>query len=83
MALEAFSPWGSRIVGSFDTVDVLAKIVTWKPRAHDGTLDFDYAGESDVDWDSQKTKTHGASRIFVDDQGRPVLEREIVLREVD
>lgn len=68
--MKAFSPTGKLIIATCDTVCVNANIkIDDVHRNGDGTLDIDFAGESDVSWDSQRTLTdeRGVSLYVADD----------------
>lgn len=47
-------------------------------RIENGQLEFDYTGNTEVDWNSQRTLTEDGQRVFVDGQGETFLEWEIL-----
>ena len=82
--MKAYGPTGYEIAGTLDVVDATATILpsTFRKDA-DGRLDFEYAGESEVDWDTQRTKTRNTRRLFIDEEGGVWTEDEITLTEQD
>jgi hypothetical protein len=54
--MKAFSPTGSPIVGTADLIPGNALIQEFH-KLPDGTLEIDWASETDVCWDGQFTKT--------------------------
>jgi hypothetical protein len=63
--MDYVSPTGAAIIGTADFVYVLANIVG---IGDDG--EPEYSGESDVDWDSQTTRTRGGKPLFEDENGQ-------------
>lgn len=45
----------------------------------DGSVDFDYAGETTVWWDEQRTALCKGQRVFVDENGLEVLETDVAV----
>ena len=71
---------GSRIRGTLETLSGVALAERWG-RTKDGLLSFEWAGETDVWWDEQKTVRIDGERVFVDEDGEEVLEHEVELRQ--
>ena len=60
------SPTGDEIIGTLEILQGIANILA---ISEDGS-DIEYAGDTDVDWDSQETKTvDGGKTVFVDESG--------------
>lgn len=81
MAKVAYSPSGVRITGTADRVLATAWIGGGWEKKDDGTFEFEYAGESELDWDSQQTITRKGKRVFVDENWNEWTEDQLVLRE--
>lgn len=64
MSKNYYSPNGSRIVGTSDTVACRAEIFGIED---DGTPE--YAGETEVFWDEQKTLERDSRILFLDEDG--------------
>jgi hypothetical protein len=61
--LGAVSPEGNEIIGTLEIIEGTARgSVTLNAK---GTLEIEYEGQTDVDWNSQKTKIRGNERLFV------------------
>lgn len=73
-----YAPDGTRITATVDTLTAFAAIEGAK-RLSDGSIDIHYAGESDVDWDSQKTVVRNGQRVFMDADGNEHLENTLLL----
>lgn len=52
-------------------------------RKDDGSLGFEYAGESKIHWDTQEARTKDDKVIFVTESGREVTEDQVELVEED
>ncbi|MGH7972625.1 MAG: hypothetical protein ACREIC_28260 [Limisphaerales bacterium] len=78
--MKAKSPEGNEIIGTLDFIDGTAlaevKIDT------DGKLMLEYCGETQVDWDSQRTKTEDGERLFVCSEHKVWRESQIVSASV-
>lgn len=63
------SPKGCKIVGTLETVEGVACFVDGK--IVNGKIEFEYDGETEIDWDSQKPMLTDDTkeRIFVDELG--------------
>jgi hypothetical protein len=67
------------ITGTLDQVPAVA-VVEGAGLDADGRIEVEFAGGSNVDWDSQTTVCRGGERIFIDENGEEVPETEVVLR---
>lgn len=70
------APDGTPISGSYDTLKATAHISSAE-RNPDGSLSIDWAGDSDIDWDSQETFERHGQRVFVDENGVEWLECDL------
>jgi hypothetical protein len=61
--MKAVSPEGNPIIGTMEFVEgvALADITI----SDNGELNMEYSGETEVDWNSQRTKTEEGERLFV------------------
>src|SRR5258708_37570615 len=62
-SMKALSPEGNKIIGTLDVVRGTARADV--DLGATGTLNIEYMGETEVDWDSQETKTQDGERLFV------------------
>lgn len=80
--MRAFAPNGSPIVGTAEIVYATALVSEASyQRAEDGSLDFEYDGETEIDWDTQETQKEKGQRLFIAEDGQTWRETQIVLRE--
>lgn len=79
--MKVTSPSGSPIIGTNDLVRATAYIEDGSFRFLDGKLDFEFIGDSDVDWDSQSTTRINGERTFVDEEGDVWLESQLIITE--
>ncbi len=84
--MNAYSPKGARITGSMEVVEGTALIIPdsfEKGTAHDPEeLQFEYEGQTDIDWNSQKTKKDEKKRrLFVDENHEIWSEDQLTLKE--
>ncbi len=75
-SMKALSPEGNKIIGTLDVVRGTAR-ANVDLDATD-TLNIEYLGETEVDWDSQETKTQDGERLFVCSQRKVWRENEVV-----
>lgn len=75
--MRLIAPNGKEIIGTVEELRGVALIN--EPKMEDGKLTFDYSGQTDVDWDSQKTITLGRHRLFADSDGGTHFENELRL----
>jgi len=74
--MKALSPERNEIIGTLDGVQGTARAAvefTW-----DGKLAVKYSGETEMDWDSQRTKTEDGERLFVCSQRKLWRESQLV-----
>ncbi len=75
-SMKALSPEGNKIIGTLDVVRGTARADV--DLGATGTLNIEYMGETEVDWDSQETKTQDGERLFVCSQRKVWRENEVV-----
>ena len=75
-SMNALSPEGNKIIGTLDVVRGTARADV--DLGATGTLNIEYMGETEVDWDSQETKTQDGERLFVCSQRKVWRENEVV-----
>lgn len=61
--MKAISPEGNAIIGTLEVVEGTASAEVSLSR--NGRLRIEYCGETNVDWNSQRTKTDRGERLFV------------------
>jgi hypothetical protein len=61
--MNAVSPEGDEIIGTLEIVEGTSCADV--SLSKNGRLKVDYCGETDVDWNSQRTKTDNGERLFV------------------
>ena len=61
--MNAVSPEGDEIIGTLEIVEGTSCADV--SLSKNGRLKVDYCGETDVDWNSQQTKTDNGERLFV------------------
>ncbi|MCL4722887.1 MAG: hypothetical protein KJZ90_01230, partial [Rhodocyclaceae bacterium] len=69
---------GEEVTGTYETMPGAAGI-NLATRNSDGTLDIEYAGETDIWWNDQKTVKVNGERQFVTASGKIVPESEVIL----
>jgi hypothetical protein len=75
-SMKAVSPEGNNIIGTLDVVRGTARAEIQLNEK--GALNIEYLGETEVDWDSQETKTLDGERLFVCSQRKVWKENEVV-----
>ena len=71
------SPRGFDIVGTFEVLYGVAQLI--HPKIVDNKIEFDYEGDTEVDWNSQTTVLDKKGRrIFVDAEGFHWSENEVI-----
>jgi hypothetical protein len=71
---------GLEIDGTLETLSGRAEILNDSyQREADGSIEFEWGGETEVFWDEQRTVTRGGKRIFLDTEGNECTEDEIDL----
>jgi hypothetical protein len=66
------------IAGTLERLSGIATIGEGRIEA-DGSVDFDYVGETTVWWDEQRTAQRKGQRVFVDENGMEVLETDVAV----
>lgn len=78
--MKVTSPTGSKIIGTYDTIQATALVYGFRSGPN-GLLEYEYAGETEVDWDSQETIMKDGERTFVDGEGNVWRESQLVITE--
>lgn len=68
--MKAYSPRGVPIIGTFEALPGVAAVAenSWRMDSHGG-VEFDYAGDTDVWWDDQRTvQNEDGKLVLVDAQ---------------
>ena len=83
--MRAVSPDGSEIVGTLEIVPGTANILPHSfTKDAKGELEFEYSGQTDIEWDSQTTQNdEKGERLFVDENGGTWPESQLTLSEDD
>lgn len=71
------SPDGNKIIGTYETVFGTAKIFDGA-KIVKGKIEFEYTGDTNIDWNSQKTVKENGERVFVDEKFGLFKEDEII-----
>ena len=79
--MRAYSPTGSLIVQTLEVVPATSGITPNSFRMIHGELDFDWDGNTEIEWNDQKTVMRENQRVFVDEEGLEWLESQLVLRK--
>ncbi len=80
--MKALSPSGAEIIGTADTIQATAIVqADTFTRNDNGSLSFDYTGESDVDWNSQRPHERDGKPLFIDENGARWTADQITLIE--
>jgi hypothetical protein len=74
--MKAVSPEGNEIIGTLEIVEGTASAEVRLSR--NGRLRVGYRGETDVDWNSQRTKTEQGERLFVCSRHKVWRERRVL-----
>ena len=82
MSVKLIAPNGCQIAGTLDLVPGLALVLD-VTRMDDGSIEPDWAGETKMNWDGQRTvqrpDEHNIMRdVYVDDEGNEWLESDLV-----
>jgi hypothetical protein len=82
MGKNLIAPNGKPIWGTKETVPGVAVIEEGTATQNaDGTFSFQHSGETDMDWDNQRTVERNGQRVFVDEDGGEWLESELKLAD--
>lgn len=71
---QMIAPNGLRIVGTADTVNVTADVTGW---SDDGVPDYDGGSGSEVDWNSQLTRTNANGVMLVVDEDGSIWPKDM------
>jgi hypothetical protein len=74
--MKAVSPEGNPIIGTMEIVEGVARADVMV--GDHGELNVEYSGETEVDWDSQRTKTEEGERLFVCSRRKLWRESQVV-----
>ena len=74
--MKAVSPEGNEIVGTLEIVEGTARADIGLSR--NGRLKVEYCGETDMDWNTQQTKTEKDERLFVCSRHKVWRESQVV-----
>lgn len=74
------APNGLPIVGTLEICPCRSTIAQFW-RLDDGTLDFDYSGNSEMFYDEQRIVERDSQRVFLDEEGNEWLESQLSVRE--
>lgn len=69
---------GREVIGTSEVLTGCARI-HGATRNPDGSLDLDWAGDTEIDWNAQKTRHRYGERLFVTDDGDEVPESQVRL----
>jgi len=81
-AARLVAPNGCEIKGTLETLSGVALIFELS-RAADGTVNFEYEGETKIWWDEQKTVRRHGNAVFVDTEGNEWTEDRLVPAEAE
>lgn len=80
MSKVLVSPTGVPITGTYETCPGLAAIANIALGTRDGgRFEFDYAGDTEMFWDDQRTIRRNGERVFLDANGAEWLESQLQL----
>jgi len=76
MQMKAVSPEGNDIIGTLEMIEgvALAEVTL---AGNGRRLKFEFRGETEIDWNSQATKTENGERLFVCSQHKMWRESEV------
>lgn len=76
--MKLISPHGSEIIGTLETI--IGYAAFQEPKLDEnGKIDFEYSGETEINWNEQKTVERDGGRVFVDEDGREFNESQLKL----
>lgn len=82
--MKAFAPNGLEILGTYEMCPCRAEITQGSfKREADGSIEFDYYGETEMFYDAQKIVKKDGECLYLDSDGNEWKESELVLREDD
>jgi hypothetical protein len=81
-AARLVAPNGCEIKGTLETLSGVALTLELS-RSADGTVTFEYEGETKIWWDEQKTVRRHGKAVFVDTEGNEWTEDQLVPAEAE
>ena len=73
--MKTVSPEGHDIIGTLEVIEGVARAEISLTRNR--RLKVEFQGETDIDWNSQTTKTQKGERLFVCSQRKVWSERQV------
>lgn len=73
--MNAVSPEGNEIIGTLEVIEGVARAEVALTR--NGRLKVEFLGDTEVDWNSQTTKTQNGERLFVCSQRKVWRESQV------
>ena len=73
--MKAVSPEGNEIIGTLEVIEGVAGAEVELTR--NGRVKVQFLGETDVDWNTQATKTQKSERLFVCSQRKVWREGQV------
>ncbi len=73
--MNAVSPEGNEIIGTLEVIEGVARADV--SLAKNGRLKVEFLGDTEVDWNSQATKTQKGERLFVCSQRKLWRESQV------
>lgn len=73
--MSAVSPEGNEIIGTLEVIEGVARAEV--SLARKGRLKVEFLGDTEVDWNSQTTKTQNGERLFVCSQRKVWRESQV------
>ena len=69
-------------MGVLEVIEATAKVVTdsFRPDPTGPGIDFDYTGETEINWESRAPRTRRGKKLFVCESGAVVMESRLTLR---
>lgn len=80
--MRALSPEGNEILGTYEMCPARAEISNFS-RNPDGSIAYEYAGDSEMFWDGQETVMKDGKVVFLCSDGKEWTEDQIKLVEDD
>lgn len=76
-----FAPNGKQVIATAERLWATCKFTGTGVKPN-GRLEFDYDGETDINWDSQETVNRNGELVFLDCDWNEWLESQLVVRYV-
>lgn len=74
---EFVSPQGNEITGVLEKIPGIASINIESASLEDGCLQFDYAGDTELQWEKHEIVRQDGQRVFVDDDDNEFTEDQL------